>query len=212
MIMLTDAMRFIFEKKEIGSEKINDFSYYNNFLNRPTYPGGASGVTIGIGYDCGYNTAAQIRKDWEGKVNGNILSYLISVAGLKGALAKKRITSAQRGFIIPIEAARQVFEEVSYPKFKALTLSIYPKVVELNEITQAVIIGLVYNRGASFGERGKPSWDRRKEMRELGPAIEAKDYKKIANLIDSMKRLWLGESVGLVKRREWEAQTILNSI
>jgi len=210
--MLTDAMRFVFEKKEIGSERINDFSYYNKFLNRPTYPGGDSGVTIGIGYDCGYNTATQIRQDWEGKVNSNILAYLISVAGLKGSLAKKRITTAQRGFIIPIEAARQVFEQVSFPKFKALTLSIYPKVIELNEITQAVIIGLVYNRGASFGERGKPSWDRRKEMRELGPAIEAKDYNKIANLIESMKRLWVGNSVGLVKRREWEADTIRKSL
>jgi hypothetical protein len=202
----------VFEKKEIGSERINDFSYYNKFLNRPTYPGGDSGVTIGIGYDCGYNTAAQIRQDWEGKVNSNILAYLISVAGFKGDAARRRITANVRGFVIPIEAARQVFEQVSFPKFKSLTLSIYPKVIELNEITQAVIIGLVYNRGASFGERGKPSWDRRKEMRELAPAIEAKDYKKIANLIDSMKRLWVGESVGLVKRREWEAQTILNSI
>lgn len=210
--MLTDAMRFVFEKKEIGSERPNDLSYYNKFLNRPTWPGGDSGVTIGIGYDCGYNTAAQIKSDWEGKVNGNILAYLISVAGLKGQLAAKRITPNVRGFIIPIEAARAVFDTISYPKFKALTLSIYPTLEQLNPITQSVIIGLVYNRGASFGERGKPSWDRRKEMRELAPAIAAKDYTKIANLIESMKRLWIGNSVGLVRRREWEAQTIRQSI
>ena len=38
--------------------------YYTSRLSNPTWPGGASGVTIGIGYDLGYNAVDQIRKDW----------------------------------------------------------------------------------------------------------------------------------------------------
>lgn len=39
-------------------------AYYVKKLVRPTWPGGDSGVTIGIGYDLGYYSAAQIRSDW----------------------------------------------------------------------------------------------------------------------------------------------------
>ena len=38
---------------EISSE-----SYYRNRLSRPIWPRGASGITIGVGYDLGYNSKA----------------------------------------------------------------------------------------------------------------------------------------------------------
>jgi hypothetical protein len=39
-----------------------DRPYYEKFLKRPSWPGGASGVTIGFGYDLGYEKT--FREDW----------------------------------------------------------------------------------------------------------------------------------------------------
>ena len=50
-------------KFEISSE-----AYYNRFLKHPTWRGGESGVTIGVGYDLGFVTVAQMRRDWGGKI------------------------------------------------------------------------------------------------------------------------------------------------
>ena len=45
-------------KYEVGGGK----SYYDRFLAKPTWPGGASGMTLGIGVDCGYYTPAELEK------------------------------------------------------------------------------------------------------------------------------------------------------
>ena len=34
--------------------EIGDRAYYNKYLSHFTWPGGASGVTVGFGYDLGY--------------------------------------------------------------------------------------------------------------------------------------------------------------
>lgn len=210
---MTDEQLHIIISKEIGSEYPGDTRYYNAKCAMPSWPGGESGVTIGIGYDLGYNKREQIRKDWEGKVNSNILVFILSVAGVKGELAKKMITEPARRMRIPYEVAKDVFLKSTLPRFTKLANDTYPGLNKLNDTTQAVIIGLVYNRGASFGEEGKPSWDSRKEMRELAPVILAGDYNKIAELIESMSRLWVGKGMdGLVSRRKEEAELIKGSV
>ena len=40
-------------------------NYYNKFLRNPTWPGEQSGVTIGIGYDCGYVNKSEFTNDWK---------------------------------------------------------------------------------------------------------------------------------------------------
>src|SRR5262245_27450735 len=47
----TRAVSFI-GRHEVGSRKLYDLN-----ASRPTWPGGASGVTIGVGYDLGYQEA-----------------------------------------------------------------------------------------------------------------------------------------------------------
>lgn len=44
----------------IGFE-VTGQAYYEKHEARPTWPQGASGVTIGIGYDLGYNTPENVR-------------------------------------------------------------------------------------------------------------------------------------------------------
>ena len=58
---LSDKAYNLILKYEVGGGS----AYYNKALKNPCYPGGASGVTIGIGYDLGYNTKAQFTNDWK---------------------------------------------------------------------------------------------------------------------------------------------------
>lgn len=191
---------------EVGAEFENDTRYYDKFLASPSFPGLQSGVTSGIGYDFGYNTKEQIRKDWEGKVNGNILAYFLSVSGLKGDIARRAITSNVKGFKVPYNVAYEVFVQSTLPRFCKLTESIYPNLKNLNPTTQAMLISLVFNRGTSL------QGERRNEMRMLVAATNAAHYEKIASLFNQMKALWVGKSDGLVKRRAKEAQLIKDSI
>ena len=172
----------------------------------PAWPGGASGVTYGHGYDLGYNSEEQIKRDWAAHVNGNVLAFMVSCSNIKGETAKKRITTQTRVLRITADAAREVFENRTLPRFIKLARDTYPGFDELNEDTRGALVSLVFNRGSSFGVEGQPSWESRREMRELAPLVLAKDYEGIADTIILMSRLWLNKGLdGLITRRHNEA-------
>ena len=178
----------------------------------PSWPGGASGVTFGRGYDLGYNSEEQIKRDWSAHVNGNVLAFMVSCAGVKGETAKKRITPQTRVLKITSDAAREVFENRTLPRFIKLAQDTYPGFDELNEDTRGALVSLVFNRGSSFGVEGQPSWESRREMRELAPLVLAKDYEGIAATIKAMGRLWVGKGLdGLIARRHAEAALCIDS-
>ena len=187
--------------EKIIDAEISSEAYYNKFLAAPSWPTGQSGVTVGIGYDLGYNTKSQIRADWQGLVNANILAYMQSVAGLKGLAAKSKTTKL---FKVPLDVARKVFTEKTLPRFISDTLIAYPDANQLTPNAFGALVMLVFNRGNSFGTMGKPSWNSRKEMRELAPLITAKNYPAIAAKIREMKRLWDGLDDVNLKRSESE--------
>lgn len=175
----------------------------------PAWPGGASGVTYGYGYDLGYNDKDQITKDWGSYVNGNVLSFMLSCSGLKGEAAKRMIGPVTRTLRISQQAAENVFRDKTLPRFKKLALDTYPGLEKLPEDTIGAITSLVFNRGTSFGKEGQPSWDSRKEMRELAPLIEEGNLPAIADKVREMTRLWEGKGLdGLITRRNNEANLI----
>ena len=149
--------------KLIGFE-VSSRSYYTRKLAAPSWPGGASGVTIGIGYDVGYNTPEQIEADWGSLLPDAYVQDLKGVAGLKKTPARdaaKRL--ADGGLVVPWDAAKQVFELSTLPRFAKITKKAYPGVDNLPNDAQAAILSLVYNRGAS------KTGSSRLEMKELGP-------------------------------------------
>lgn len=178
----------------------------------PSWPGGASGITFGRGYDLGYNSEEQIKRDWSAHVNGNVLAFMVSCAGVKGETAKKRITSETKILRITSDAAREVFENRTLPRYIKLAQDTYPGFEELNEDTRGAIVSLVFNRGSAFGVEGQPSWESRREMRELAPLVLSKDYEGIAATIKAMGRLWVGKGLdGLIARRHAEAALCIDS-
>ena len=173
----------------------------------PSWPGGASGLTIGIGYDCGYNSKEQIQRDWATYCNGNLLAVLLNSSGIKGESAKRLITPVTRTLRITKDAAIAVFENSTLPRFEKLALNTYPGLDQLPEDVQGAITSLVFNRGASL------KGDSRREMAELVPLIESGDLQGIADTIRRMTRLWEGKGLhGLITRRNNEAGIIESSI
>jgi hypothetical protein len=179
------------------------FAVYNKKYRKPIVPdpdNSDSGVTIGIGYDCGHVSANKIKMDWQSVLPLHMVTALTSVAGLKKRTAVNNLPLVS-GVDVPIEAALQVFFNTTIHDFSKEALRIYPDLFKLHPVEQSAIVGLVYNRGASL------IGDRRKEMRDLITAIKNDDDKEMADLIRAMTRLW-PNTLGLRKRREAEAALV----
>jgi len=179
------------------------FDVYNKKYKKPIVPDPVntnSGVTIGIGYDCGQYSSNKIKMDWQSVLPLNMVNGLASVAGLKKQAAVKRLPLLNM-VEVPIEAALQVFYNTTIFDFARKAEKIYPDLFKLAPVEQSVITGLVYNRGDSL------NGDRRKEMRQLITAIKDDDDKEMADLIIAMCRLW-PDTAGLRRRRLAEAALI----
>ena len=183
---------------EVSSE-----SAYRRKYERPIWPGAASGVTIGIGYDLGYNTPAQIEKDWGGRLPDADVARLVTVAGKTGAAAQQA-RAAVADVVVPFAAAKEVFYTATLPRYARDTRKAYPGVEKLPPDAQGALLSLVYNRGASLGPK-----DSRREMRAIRPLVEAQDLPGIAAQIRAMKRLWdKAKLPGLHTRRDREAELV----
>jgi hypothetical protein len=178
---------------------------YEQKYRRPIWPGAASGVTIGIGYDLGMTNKTQIQHDWEGWISDMDLQRLLTAQGVKGAAAKQLARSLST-VQIPYDIAQTVFHQSTLPTFAALTRSTYPGIQKLPADAQGMVLSLIYNRGASL------SGARRAEMAALKPLIAGgtKNLERIAEQFEHMTRLW-PELPGLQARRRREASVIRGS-
>jgi len=182
-------------------------TYYEKKLQSPIWAGGDSGITIGMGYDCGYVSEKQFFQDWGNKLTPNFLDPLRKVIGLKGIQAKQMLRGELLQVRIPYNAAYEVFVKSSIPRYYALTKAIYPQLDTLNEDTQGALVSMVYNRG------NKLEGDSRVEMKAIVDMVAKKDYEGIAEEIEKSKRHWEGKGLdGLVVRREAEADLIRDSL
>lgn len=191
--------------EQIVQFEISSEDYYRRRLSRPIWPKGESGITIGIGYDLGYNPKAQIRNDWKGRISDENLDKLVEVAGLKGESAHDALPSVQH-IKVSLEAAKEVFYTSALPKYAKLTRNAYPGVEDLPADAQAMLLSLIFNSGTRMSE------SRRREMKAIQPLVIAKDLNGIAEQLLSMKRIW-DKSVlpGLHVRRDKEAQMIADA-
>lgn len=188
------AMNLIL-KYEVGGGE----AYYNKALQSPTYPGGESGVTIGIGYDLGYNSTENFTNDWGSVLLPSTFKRLVICLGKKGPTAKALVAGV-KDIVITWDQAKQVFEKSTIPRFIKETLKAFPGADQLHGDAFGALVSLVFNRGASV------TGDSRREMLNIRNLIPTKDYAAIAQEIINMKRLWIGKGLdGLLKRRDEEA-------
>ena len=197
---------------EIGGSR----KYYDKFLARPSWPGGASGVTIGIGYDLGYSSK-NFANDWKDKLSSDAFNRLNRTLGLTGSRGKAAISNV-RDIVIPWEAAMEVFENNTMPLYIAQTLKAFPNADKLPPDAFGALVSVVFNRGPLVDDT-----DRRKEMKRIreilllgnDQEVDTEDIKDIASQVRQMSRLWPDNSKSdndLHDRRHAEADLILSSI
>ena len=185
----------------IVATEVTSQAYYEKKYRKPEWPGGASGVTIAVGYDLGYANEDKIRRDWTGKISDDMVDCLVKYAGLSGEKAHARLAEACREIDIPWAVAYDVFSNIDMPYWSAKVKSSLSNTDKLSEDSFGALVSLAYNRGASFSMTD----DRRKEMRSIKKHMANEDFDKIPAEFRSMKRLW-PTMRGLVNRRESEAK------
>jgi hypothetical protein len=182
---------------EVGSR-----TRYEKEFQRPVWPGAASGVTIGIGYDLGEATKAEITADWQAHLFEPELAALLAVQGVCGEPAKQ-LAQGVSHIVIPLKAAEEVFYLRTLPSFAAQTRSAFPGVDKLPADAQGMLLSLVYNRGPNL------KGPRRREMAQIAALLRKPkpSLEDIAAQFESMKRLW-PDYRGLRDRRQREADVI----
>ena len=184
----------------IVAEEVSSQAAYQKLYQHPEWPGGASGVTIGIGYDCGYSTANTIQGDWGDKLPSAMVAALQAVAGIHGSPASSHAHELRGVVTVPWTAAMAVFIGRDMPKWEGIVSRALPNTDKLSPDSFGAIVSLTYNRGPSFDQGG----DRYREMRAIKAHMATGQFAEIPGEFRSMKRLWPNVS-GLQHRRDHEA-------
>ncbi len=120
----TRAVAFI-GREEVGSRRLYEMN------SRPTWPGGASGVTIGIGYDLGYQ--ATFEADWAGLLTASQMAALKQWIGIRGSGAAAG-PAALAGIAIPWSGAWTVFIGRSLPQSVGDTRNVFYRSREMPQL------------------------------------------------------------------------------
>ena len=193
----------------IANKETGGLYYYNLVTRWPHFPGHASGITIGVGYDLRFHSQEHFRKCWGSHLPDLHIQELSRDIGKKGS--KARATELKRmGIQVPFHAAWSVFIHCTLPRFYEKTEKIYPSLPRLPGLCRSVLVSLVFNRGTSL------SGSRRREMRQIQLLLEKADdqgltREQVRQILDGvedeilkMTRLWAPGS-GLIARRQAEA-------
>lgn len=193
----------------IVAEEVTSKTVYEKKYRHPEWPGGASGVTIGIGYDVGYATTDRLVDDWSGQIPAAMIGILQQACLVTGPNAKAICAEIRDLVDVPWEAAIAVFEQVDVPRWEGTTSIALPNCDKLSPDSFGALVSLAYNRGASFSRKHDPAkdpLDRYREMRNIYALMDRKAFALIPGEIRSMKRLWEGKNLpGLLARRDREA-------
>ncbi len=189
--LLTSDGRALIIEFEVGGR-----SGYNP---HPEWPAGASGVTIGVGYDLRFNGKAVIASDWAALPKRD-LERLLAAQGLSGSAASAKAREL-RDITIPWEVAIAVFERVTVAKFDALSRRTYPGYDALRGHARDSLISLTFNRGSSLVGA------RRVQMAEIARLSPKRDYEGMADQEEDMIPIWRGTEIygGMKRRRLAEA-------
>lgn len=174
-----------------------------------SWPGGASGITLGYGYDLSAETANELRRDWTRFLGKAAVERLAGLVGKSGQAAAK-LAPTVRDIRVPRAASLAVFMESTLPKYVFCTRAAFPNFDALPLDAQGALVSLTFNRGARMEDRNPGD---RKEMRAIRAAladgVQRADLPVIAAQLRQMKRLWVGKGLdGLLARRENEARMV----
>jgi GH24 family phage-related lysozyme (muramidase) len=190
---------------EIGDKAKRLMLFFEGMDEPWEWPGGASGITIGHGYDLGYES---FQDDWNGKIDDETFNRLLPSVGIRGERAAAYAPKL-RGVRAPESVADDIFTSITIPKYAAQTDDVFPGSSALPPDAFGALVSLVYNRGILIDKS-----DRRKEMLSLHKIFMAGqvNLNDVADLVESQKRLWPNKGPNsLYARRVAEAGLIRQS-
>jgi GH24 family phage-related lysozyme (muramidase) len=172
---------------------------YEKRYSKPMWPGGESGVTIGIGFDMGYNTPEYFTEDWR-ELPTDQVQRLSAAVGFRGEEARDLLPQFA-DIVIPFDLAVAVFHKSTLRRFRRLTVRTFPNSIKLPPDCFAALVSLVFNRGALL------QGERRKEMKAISSLMDLGEYQAVPDQLRAMKWVWDRDQKleGLRKRREFEA-------
>jgi hypothetical protein len=153
----------VLRSSQAAIDLISSQEVYQAAIQKPEWPGGASGVTIGIGYDCVYSRPDQIAADWGDKLPAAMVHALESVAGIQGPSARSHAAELHGIVTVLWHVAMSVFTQRDMPKWESIVARALPNTDKLSGDSFGALVSLAYNRGASFNLPG----DRYSEMRGI---------------------------------------------
>ena len=174
-----------------------DEAYYNKFCIHPSYPEGDSGVTLGVGYDCGYADTESFAPWYKylGNENGDRLAQYLGITGIRC----KAICETLQDISISYQDAISFFTDNDLPKAFKETLGAFGDAfLKLPDLSQGALVSLIFNRGTSM------NGDRRLEMRQIQSSVQNGQLDDVPDYLRQMKRLWANVK-GLRDRRDAEA-------
>lgn len=182
----------------IAAEEVGGRDFYERHTAMPHWPGGASGITIGVGYDLRFSQEI-FEPDWGDRLPADLLAALQPHLGERGSREKAEALS---NFRIPWTTAWQVFIGRSLPLQVGHTRSAYATLDRLPGLCRSVLVSLVFNRGGAMQD--KPGKDRRLEMRRIRDLLAQDRLDEVPEQLLAMRRHW-PDARGLRERREREA-------
>ncbi|MGE0482690.1 MAG: peptidoglycan-binding protein [Gammaproteobacteria bacterium] len=193
----------------IAREETGGLAYYEQVTRWPHYPGAASGITIGVGYDLRFNDADDFHHCWGPLLPAASLAALAEDLGRKGTSTRAKALRTL-GVEVPFKAAWRVFIDRTLPRFYDETAAIYPSLPRLPPLCAAVLVSLVFNRGTSLKGASRCEMRNIRDLLVVADDIGLHKQKRRVILADvedelvAMKRLWSPDS-GLIRRRQAEA-------
>lgn len=166
----------------------------------PIWPGGASGITWGIGYDGGHQSQPTILREWAQHPDRLRLG---TTAGITGEAARAALP-LYRDITVPWPMALDVLERHSVPRYWAVAVRAYGRQLrEASPGVQCALLSEAYNRGESM------AGERRRERRHIRDVcLPARDAQCVAEQLRASCRVWSNDRVngpGLCARRQAEA-------
>lgn len=166
----------------------------------PIWPGGASGITYGIGSDGGHQHRSTILREWAMHPQ---VDRLADTAGITGEAARVALPRF-RDIVVPWPMAIHVLDRYSIPRYWAMTRRAYGRQVDRAPAgVQCALLSEVYNRGE--GMAGNRRFERRAIRDQCLPAGDAEC---VARQLEASCRVWAADAIngpGLCNRRRHEA-------
>lgn len=199
--MSQEGVEFI-QTKETGGR-----AYYTKRYTGLIWPGGASGATAGVGFDCGYNSRSQITYAWSETASSSEMNALLACSGAKGYRGKALARRYSSSVNFTWEEAQRPFVKDTLPRFTKITKKAFRlKPDQLHPHSNSALVSLVFNRGGSMGTPGRSSWHSRRHMRKIRDLLASGNYDRVDNVLIDMQNIWRGKGLnGLLLRRREEA-------